>query len=447
MSSAPMISPSPERAAAEKKHRERKQKPKGTNQGGGFLSNFFCFRDYWSKHPLLKWFFPLCVVMLVAAIYGVFLFDTIFPQLNGAYGYDYRLPWTHSRLTLPTWQASDTQVLVFMIFFHLFLSLFFVCFLRAIFTEPGSIPKTNRWRDGDFEDIHEDDVLKLHEIYDQAGVDHIGNLEIRTFLKMFPLVERKFGKNNERAKNGVRECKFCHLSKPDRTHHCRICNNCVLRMDHHCPWIANCVGFRNYKFFLLLLFYAVLCLIFTLVAQLPRIIRGFRPVGGQKLDLNKWVQNELLVFLTYVVAFVLTVSLLIFLGWHLQLAASSLTTIECKEKKQLYQEPEVVARHNISHVKFDYGTFSNLEHVLGPFWMWLLPLMPPPYVRNPRGKGDILQRSGVNVIEEEPGCYYQSPKKRRIWPENGTQNRQSGSRPAEKSKQVLLFLAPGSDSS
>jgi len=75
----------------------------------------------------------------------------------------------------------------------------------------------------------------------------------------------------------MRECTKCDAMKPPRTHHCRLCNECILRMDHQydlfrgacffsfvhccssfsCPFTDSCIGFFNYKYYLLSLFWGL----------------------------------------------------------------------------------------------------------------------------------------------------------------------------------------------
>eukprot|EP00371_Babesia_bovis_P000281 XP_001608928.1 DHHC zinc finger domain containing protein [Babesia bovis T2Bo] len=60
----------------------------------------------------------------------------------------------------------------------------------------------------------------------------------------------------ERNENGeLRYCEYEDCYKPDRAHYCRQLGRNVLKMDHYCHWMANCIGFYNYKFFFLTLFY------------------------------------------------------------------------------------------------------------------------------------------------------------------------------------------------
>jgi len=67
-------------------------------------------------------------------------------------------------------------------------------------------------------------------------------------------------------------CERCGIPRPERAHHCATCKICVLRMDHHCAWIDNCVGFKNHKFFFLLVIYACLASIIAFVTSLPEIV-------------------------------------------------------------------------------------------------------------------------------------------------------------------------------
>ena len=69
-------------------------------------------------------------------------------------------------------------------------------------------------------------------------------------------------------------CPTCQCHLPPRAYHCKRCNRCVLRRDHHCAWLRSCIGFYNYKFFILLLYYAsaLLALVSTSISQ--RLIKG-----------------------------------------------------------------------------------------------------------------------------------------------------------------------------
>lgn len=88
--------------------------------------------------------------------------------------------------------------------------------IRAMFTDPGAVPRGNATR----ENI---EMLRLGE----------GQVVYR--------------------------CSKCVSIKPNRAHHCSVCRRCIRKMDHHCPWINNCVGENNQKYFILFTMY--ICII------------------------------------------------------------------------------------------------------------------------------------------------------------------------------------------
>mmetsp|Transcript_50470 Transcript_50470/g.129998 ORF Transcript_50470/g.129998 Transcript_50470/m.129998 type:complete len:423 (+) Transcript_50470:78-1346(+) len=125
----------------------------------------------------------------------------------------------------------------FAILFNVVWSLALISYARAHLADPGIVPKS--W---------------------QEFVQEIGDA--------LPIVPAR----PEWQPGKATYCRKCDIPRPERAHHCLICEVCVLRMDHHCPWINNCVGFRNYKFFVLLGVYACLASIIAVATSLPELV-------------------------------------------------------------------------------------------------------------------------------------------------------------------------------
>lgn len=147
--------------------------------------------------------------------------------------------------------------------------------------------------------------------------------------------------------------------KPYRSHHCSVCRKCILKMDHHCPWVSNCVGFRNYKFFVLFLFYAVLSCSVYLIFGFKLLIVMFDPENRQAQEEDTGFASILASIMTAAFA----VTLFCFVIFHFHLVLSGQTTIEMG-----------LARNGLIRTQ-NTKKRQNWELVFGTNpWLWFLPV-------------------------------------------------------------------------
>ncbi|CAJ1404148.1 unnamed protein product [Effrenium voratum] len=115
-------------------------------------------------------------------------------------------------------------------------------------------------------------------------------------------------------------CLYCQAQKPQRCRHCTKCGACVLRMDHHCPWLRQCIGYGNYKYFVMFIFYSAVALGFKAVTMMIFILKAFQT--EITFCTRLWlVSCEALVL-------ALGVTMIAFASFHLLLVAKGMTTIE-----------------------------------------------------------------------------------------------------------------------
>jgi len=184
-------------------------------------------------------------------------------------------------ITVPMFTAIPALGLFYFIGWHIWVSLLLSSYIRAIFTDPGSVPLNPEKYNVD--------------MYDKDSQGH------------------------------PRWCNNCKSPKPDRCHHCSTCGTCVLKMDHHCPWVNNCVGFRNYKFFCLFLIYVVVVGFWYCFCAIPQLIStGFFSVDPGALQ----------IVLVFIVCITFALGLTCFGLTHLSFVLRNVTTLESFEKNK-----------------------------------------------------------------------------------------------------------------
>uniref|UniRef100_A0A6A7G7B8 Palmitoyltransferase n=1 Tax=Hirondellea gigas TaxID=1518452 RepID=A0A6A7G7B8_9CRUS len=152
-------------------------------------------------------------------------------------------------------------------------------------------------------------------------------------------------------------CGKCGNVKPARAHHCSMCRTCVLKMDHHCPWVANCVGFHNYKYFCLFIFWSTVSAWVFVIGSIDHLLNLFK---GDSVD------SPFVSLFAVILTFSFAVTLVGFLIFHLRLVVTGQTTLEFATTNR---DPDWVNPYDCG------GKWENFYAIFGTRWLlWLLPV-------------------------------------------------------------------------
>ncbi|CAH0384496.1 unnamed protein product [Bemisia tabaci] len=197
-----------------------------------------------------------------------------------------------------------------LVIFQIFTFLAFVSHLRAMFTDPGAVPKGNATK----------------ELIQQMGFRD-GQL--------------------------IYKCPKCCSIKPERAHHCSVCQRCIRKMDHHCPWVNNCVGENNQKYFVLFTFYIAVISIHALFLCVNQFITCVHSEWRECSSYSPPATVILLLFLAFE-ALLFAIFTAVMLGTQLQAIWNDETGIEQLKK----EEARWVKKSRWKSLQAVFGRFS-----------------------------------------------------------------------------------------
>ncbi|XP_022995673.1 probable protein S-acyltransferase 14 [Cucurbita maxima] len=262
---------------------------------------------------------------------------------------------------------NSLTALLVLLLFHSLLVMLLWSYFSVVLTNPGCVPP--HWRPESDEEKGDADPLMASEYNNGPGAGpEQGTVP------------------SDSANRKIRFCRKCNQFKPPRCHHCSVCGRCVLKMDHHCVWVVNCVGAKNYKHFLLFLFYTFLETSLVTLSLLPYFLAFFS--DG---DITGTPGSLAAIFVTFILNLTFSLSVMGFLILHISLVAANTTTIEAYEKK------------TTPKWHFDLGRRKNFEQVFGmDKKYWFIPAYSQDDLkRMPNLQGlEYPMRSDTNLLQE-----------------------------------------------
>mmetsp|Transcript_79222 Transcript_79222/g.206711 ORF Transcript_79222/g.206711 Transcript_79222/m.206711 type:complete len:370 (-) Transcript_79222:94-1203(-) len=295
---------------------------------------------------------------------------------------------------LPRYPDSTVEIVIF----NVVTLLLVTCYVMCILVHPGTVP-----------DKEEDISWQI----------------VAQDLRDPPLDVSVANPQEWKRSGDRRQCKWCAKYKPDRCHHCRVCRTCILKMDHHCPWIYNCVGFRNHKYFFLLLVYSMAACHFITWTMLESVMAS--------IDTTMPFASMFAILFGETLAAFLGILVTVFLGFHIYLTMKGMTTIEFCEKTKTKDGKG-------SRSPYDRGIAGNIRSVLGdnPLF-WCLPMSPP------SGRGLYYTEEDARLGRDLEGNRGLSKRKQRSSKQQGRQqrdSRQNYGTPEDVSGPILLSSGP-----
>ncbi|KAI5184900.1 palmitoyltransferase ZDHHC2/15/20 [Nematocida homosporus] len=187
-------------------------------------------------------------------------------------------------------------------------------------------------------------------------------------MELFPEVEDRedlssyeslhlnpFEKDNMQIKQKSMEvCGVCRISRPVRSFHCLNCDRCFLLMYKHLALFDICIGFTNYKFYVVFLFYSIWLCALGAGCFIHGVIHSLTS------------PNSRIVFVPMVVAVALQVVVLLGALWELYQAVVCILQNETLEERRQRKDTKI---------SYNIGKLANWQMIMGKKWYhWFLPI-------------------------------------------------------------------------